>query len=147
MPAKHYHGQLDFFAVYCRATTSAAAYGSLLTTRSAAWLLKDFARLLVREDLAFHALERVVDRLRVAAEPLRHVLVGRAFEVEAQCVRFETGEARAEAADEALQLLGRDHHHRRLVHRRPGQRVAERAFAVRVLAGGGVAERDVRVER
>jgi hypothetical protein len=33
------------------------------------------------------------------------------------------------------------------VHRRAGQRVAERALAVAVLAGGCVAERDVRVQR
>ena len=59
------------------------------TTKSDASLLKDFARLLVRDDLALHPLEGVVDRLRVAAEPVSHVLVGRAFEVEAERVGLE----------------------------------------------------------
>src|SRR5438132_9222509 len=64
-----------------RAITSANGSDSRPTTRSRASLLKDFARLLVRDDLALHALERVVDRLRVATQPLRHVFIGRAFEV------------------------------------------------------------------
>src|SRR4051794_3335928 len=130
-----------------RATTSGEESGLLPITKSAVSSLKDFARLLVREDLALHALERVVDRLRVAAEPFGHVLVGRAFEIEPERVRLEAGEPGAEAADEALQLLGRDHHHRRLMHGRPGQGVAERALSVRVLARRGMAERDVGVER
>src|SRR6185437_641334 len=69
------------------------------------------------------------------------------FEVEAQRVRLERGETSAEAEDEALQLFGRDHDERRLVHRRARQRVAERAIALAVLPRRCVAERDVRVER
>src|SRR6478672_4191193 len=130
-----------------RETTSASGSAGPPTTRSAASLLRDFAGLLVREDLPLHALQRIVDRLRVAAEPLRHVLVGRPLEVKAERVRLERRETGAEAEDEALELLGRDDHHRRLVHRGAWQRVAERALAVRVLAGRGVAERDVGVER
>jgi hypothetical protein len=44
-------------------------------------LLKNLARLLVRQDLPLHTLQGVVDRLRVAAEVVRHLLVGRALEV------------------------------------------------------------------
>ena len=51
--------------------------------RSVATLLQDFARLLVRQHLALDPLERVVDRLRVAPELGRHLLVARALEVEA----------------------------------------------------------------
>src|SRR5919197_4080448 len=83
--------------------------GSDRNLRERRLLLQDFARLLVRDDLPLHALERVVDRLRVAAEPLGHLLVRRALEVEPQRVRLERREARAEAEDEALELLGRDH--------------------------------------
>src|SRR3954462_11284764 len=103
------------------------------------WSLWDFARLLVGENLPLDALERVVDRLRVAAELLRHVLVRRALEVEAKRVGLERREAGAEAEDEALQLLGRDHDQRRLVHRRAWQGVAERALALAVLPRGAVA--------
>src|SRR5881394_4202527 len=101
----------------------------------------------MREDLALDALQRVVDRLRVAAELFGHVLVGRALEIEAQGVRLERREARAEAEDEALQLLGRDHDQRRLMHRRAWQGVAERALALAVLPRGAVAEGDVRIQR
>src|SRR5215470_6453225 len=99
------------------------------------------------EDLPLDALERVVDRLRVAAEPFGHVLVGRALEIEAQRVRLERREARAEAEDEALELLGGDHDERRLVYGRAGQRIAERAFTLAFLSRRRVAERDVGVER
>ena len=51
-------------------------------------LLQDLARALVRVDLPLDPLERVVDRLRVAAETLGHLLVGRAFEIQAQRVRL-----------------------------------------------------------
>src|SRR6266536_1234650 len=88
------------------------------TTKSADSSLKDFAPLLVRDDLALHALQRVVDRLRVAAEPFGHLLVGRALEVETERVGLEWRQARAEAHHEALQLLRGDHHHRGLVHGR-----------------------------
>src|SRR6201999_1169028 len=46
-------------------------------------LLQHSAAALVGEDLPLHPPERVVDRLRVAAELFGHLLVGRAFEVEA----------------------------------------------------------------
>src|SRR3954468_15490717 len=101
----------------------------------------------MRDDLALDALQRVVDRLRVAAELVGHVLVRRALQIEAQGIRLERREARAEAEDQALQLLGRDHDEWRLVHRWARQRVAERAIALAVLPRRCVAERDVRVER
>src|SRR5262249_36605111 len=99
------------------------------------------------EDLPLDALERVVDRLRIAAEPFGHLLVGGALEIKAQRVRLERRETRAEAEDEALELLGGDHDERRLVYGGAGQRVAERAFALTLLSRGCVAERDVGVER
>src|SRR4051812_28429085 len=111
------------------------------------WSLWDFARLLVGENLPLDALERVVDRLRVAAEALGHVLVGRSLEVEAKRVGLERREAGAEAEDEALQLLGRDDHHGRLVDGGARERVAERALAVGILTCRCMAERNVRVER
>src|SRR3954469_21496604 len=83
--------------------------------RSAGRLLQDLARLLVVQNLALDPLERVVDRLRVALEPLGHVLVGRAFEVELEGVGLELRETCAEAEDETLELLRRDDADRRLV--------------------------------
>src|SRR5581483_779851 len=82
-------------------TTSRSGFDSPPTTRSGGSLLKNFAGLLVRDDLPLHALERVVDRLRVASELLGHVLVRRALEVEAQGIRLEIGEPGAETEDEA----------------------------------------------
>src|SRR5438874_11600769 len=110
-------------------------------------LKQNFAALLVLGDLALHALERVVDRLRVAAEPLGHVLVGRALQVQAKRVGLERRQPRAEAEDEALELLGGDDDDGRLVRARAGQRVAEGALAVALLTGGRVAERDVLAQR
>ena len=52
----------------------------------------------MRENLALDPLQRVVDRLGVAAELLGHVLVGRALEVEAQSVRLDQGFDRDEVA-------------------------------------------------
>jgi hypothetical protein len=52
-------------------------------------LRQDLTFLLVVQDLPLDPLERVVDRLRVAAELLGHLLVGRAFEVEPERVRLE----------------------------------------------------------
>src|SRR4051794_41917908 len=101
----------------------------------------------MRKDLALDALQRVVDRLRVAAELVGHVLVGRALQIEAQGIRLERREARAEAEDQALQLLGRDHDEWRLVHRWARQRVAGRGIALAVLPRRCVAEREQRVER
>src|SRR5919106_4921926 len=105
------------------------------------------ARALVVDDLALHALERVVDRLRVAAELRGHLLVRAALEVEPERIGLERREAGAEGEDEALELLGRDHADGRVVDARAGQSVAERALAVRVLPRRRVAEGDVRVQR
>ena len=66
-------------------------------------------------------------------EPLGHLLVRGALEVHAQRVRLERREAGAEAEDEALQLVARDHRDRRIVDVRPGQRIAERAVRVGIL--------------
>ena len=100
--------------------------------------------LLVGQDLALDPLERVVDRLRSRSRARRPSPRTRALRgSSAQRVRLERREAGAEREDEALQLLGRDHAHGRVVDRRAGERVAERALAVGVLAGRRVAERDV----
>src|SRR5581483_5290609 len=109
-------------------------------------LQEDLTSALVLEHLALHALERVVDRLRVAPELVGHLFVRRSFEVETQGVRLEPGKTRAEAEDEALQLLARDHAGRRLVDARPGQRVAQGHVALRILTGRSLAEGDVVVE-
>src|SRR5918996_3650154 len=104
---------------------SGGASASRSTTRSAGCAsVQHLARFLVRLDLALDALQRVVDRLRVAAELLGHLLVRRALEVEPQRVGLELGETGPEAEDEALQLLGRDHAHRGLVHAGARKRVA-----------------------
>src|SRR4051812_45314085 len=108
---------------------------------------KNCARLLVLQDLPLDALERVVDRLRVAGELHRHLLVREPVEVEPQRVRFEPRQSGPEAEDQALQLLGGDDAHRRVVDVRPREGLAERALAVGLLTGWRVAERDVRVER
>jgi len=54
----------------------------------------------VGQDLPFHALEGVVDRLAVALELVAHRLVGVAVEIETESLRLEPGEARAETADD-----------------------------------------------
>src|SRR4051812_3478245 len=110
-------------------------------------LARDGAGLLVRDDLALHPLQRVVDRLRVAVEHDRHLVVRVALEVELERLRLERREAGAEREDEALQLLRRDDADGRIVDAGAGERVAERALVVAVLACRRVAERDVRVER
>src|SRR3954451_17763827 len=66
-------------------------------------LVQDLAQLLVLQDLALHPLQGIVDRLRVAAQLLRHLLVGGAFEVELERVGLELRKAGAECEDEALQ--------------------------------------------
>src|SRR5919198_4397546 len=101
----------------------------------------------MREHLALHALESVVDRLRVAAEALGHLLVRLALEVEPERVCLEPGEPGAEGEDEALELLGGDDADGRVVDPRAWQRIAEGAVAVRLLPGRGVAERDIGVQR
>src|SRR5204862_7825870 len=77
----------------------------------------------------------------------RHRLVRLTLEVEAERVRLERRQSSAEAADERLELLRRDHADGRIVDARPRQRVAEGALALGLLAGRGVAERHVGVER
>src|SRR5918992_3247845 len=104
-------------------------------------LLQDLTRSLVREDLALDALQRVVDRLRVAAELLGHLLVGGALEVEPQRVRLQLREPASEGEDETLELLRRDHADGGLVDARAGKRVSEGAVAVGLLTGGGCCER------
>ncbi len=88
----------------------------------------------MRENLPLHPLERVVDRLRVAAELLRHLLVRVPLNVEPQRVRLELREAAPETEHEALELLARDDLHRWLVDVRARQRVAERAIRIDLLA-------------
>src|SRR5207237_7981275 len=86
-------------------------------------------------------------RLRVATELRRHLLVRRTLEVEAQRVRLELRQTRAEREDEALELLRRDYADRGVVDCRAREGVAQRAFAIGILAGRRMAERDVRVQR
>jgi hypothetical protein len=52
-------------------------------------LVQDFPCLLVRDDLALDPLERIVDRLAVAAELHGHLLVGETFQVAAQRIGLE----------------------------------------------------------
>src|SRR6185503_16713192 len=94
---------------------------------------EDGALGLVGEDLPLDPLERVVDRLAVAAERLGHLLVRVPVEIETERLRLEPRERRAEAADERLELLRRDHAHRRIDDRGAGERVAECALALDVL--------------
>ena len=63
---------------------------------------------------------------------------GGTLEVAAERVGLERGEGRAETADEALELLGRDHADRRVVNSQARKRIAEGAIAVGILAGQGV---------
>src|SRR6266540_2160867 len=173
--SRDYHGDIDAFGVYCMKLGGVyfVPISELPNRRYAALriapplnnqyqnvrfacdyeiaqvdlLLQNLARPLVLDDLPLHPLQRIVDRLRIAAALLGHLLVGASLEVEAQCVGLQLRQARAEAEDEALQLLGRDDDDGRLLHGRAGQRVAERALAVGVLTGRGVTERHVAVQR
>src|SRR3954470_17613407 len=95
------------------------------TAPMARTLVQNLAQLLVLEHLALDSLERVVDRLRVAAEVLGHLLIGRALEVELERVGLQLRKAGAQREDEALQLLGRNDADRRIVDARPGERVPE----------------------
>src|SRR3954449_9493164 len=95
-----------------------------------AGLEQDLARALVSEDLPLHPLQRVVDRLRVAAQELGHRFVRFAFEVQTECVRLERREAGPEREHEALQLLRRDHADRWLLRVRSWECLAERALAL-----------------
>src|SRR5207302_5415438 len=124
----------------CGATTSVrlmrlpsiAVKPDASTGSSTSDLLQNLTRSLVRQHLPLDPLERVVDRLRVAAELLGHLLVGRALEVQTQRVGLELRQPAAEREDEALQLLRRDHDDRGLVDDRAREGVAEGALAVRV---------------
>src|SRR5829696_3590960 len=100
----------------------------------------------VRHDLALHALQRVVDGLRVAADPLADLLVATPVEVERQHPGLELGEGGRQAADERPQLLGGDDLVDRVVDPRPGDHLVERRLAVRG-ARGRLRERDVLVQR
>ena len=73
---------------------------------------------------------------------LRHLLVGVALDVEAKRVALQRREAGPKTEDEALELLRRDDADGRVVDAGPGQCIAERALPL-LLAGGGLAERDV----
>src|SRR4029453_16987977 len=66
-------------------------------------LREDGSRLPVDDDLPLHALERVVDRLRVTPEELGHLLVRVALEVEAECIRFELRQPATSRQDSALE--------------------------------------------
>src|SRR5215218_10077961 len=76
--------------------------------RAGGGLQQDVAGAQVRPDLALDPLERVVDRLRVAAQALADGLVAAAVEVEGEDARLELGERRRQAPDERAQLLGAD---------------------------------------
>src|SRR5436309_5957256 len=76
-------------------------------------LPEHLAGVLVHDDLALDSLQRVVDRLGVHLELHRHVLVRGTLEVETKRLCLQLRQSRAEAEDEALELLGRDHLHRR----------------------------------
>src|SRR3954454_21724590 len=84
----------------------------------------------VRADLALDALQRVVDRLRVAPQPLADDLVGVAVEVERQHARLEVREDRRKAGDQRAQLLGRDDLVDRIVRGGAGQHLVERGLPV-----------------
>src|SRR5439155_16671790 len=75
-----------------------------------------------------------------------HLLVGFTLQIEPQGVRLELGKAAAQGENETLELLGRDHADRRIVHARPREGIPEGALAVRLLARRGVAEGDVGVQ-
>src|SRR5919201_1778772 len=95
----------------CRSTTQRAApfHPPRCPVRGrSSRLEQNFASLLVRQHLPLDALQRVVDRLRVAAELGCHLLVRRALEIQPQRVRLELRQARSQGEDEALQLLRRD---------------------------------------
>src|SRR5262245_16787873 len=110
-------------------------------------LQENLPGLLVSQDFPLDPLERVVDRLGVAPELLRHLFVRATLEIEPKRISLEPGEAGPEREDEALELLGGDDADGRIVHAGAREGVAQAAFAVRLLAGGGMAEGDVRVER
>src|SRR5919206_1035500 len=104
------------------------------------------ARREVGSDLALDPLQRVVDGLRVAPDPLADVLVAVPVEVQRQHAGLELRQRGGQAAHEGAELLGGDHLVDRVVHRRPRDDLVERRLAVG-RAGGRLRERDVLVER
>src|SRR4051812_9379902 len=109
-------------------------------------LKQHVARLKVRADLALHALQRVVDRLRVAREPLGDRLVRVPVEVERQHRALELGKDARQTRHQAVQLLARDHLVHGVVRDRPGEDLVERRLRVAGRGRGG-RERHVLVER
>src|SRR5215212_11120750 len=103
-------------------------------------LEEHFARAEVRADLALHALERVVDRLRVALEPVGDRLVAVPVQVERQHRALQLGQDAREARHQAVQLLGGDHLVDRIVRRRTREQLVERRIAVATAGGGRLRE-------
>ena len=114
-----------------RCRTSSPVVAAAPNSYSAAAMAVEKTLILIKPDAV---------RRRLAAEILGHVLVRRALQVEPERVGLERGQRRRETPDQRLQLLGRDDLHRWLVDVRGGERIAESDVAVRVLAGGRVAE-------
>src|SRR4051794_30084481 len=86
----------------------------------------DPARFEVSADLALHALERVVDRLRVAVEARRDRLVRIAVQVERQHRALELREHAGQACHQRMQLLAGDHLVHRVVRGRARQDLVQR---------------------
>src|SRR3954468_9022833 len=103
-------------------------------------------RLKVRPDLALDPLQRVVDGLRVAREPLGDRLVGVAVEVERQDGALELRQDARQARDEAVQLPARDPLVHRVVRHRARKHLVERRLGV-TRRRRRRRERDVLVER
>src|SRR4051794_13086452 len=104
------------------------------------------ARIEVCGNLALHALECVVDGLRVAVEAPGDLLVRAAVEVQGQDRALELGEGARQAADEAVELLGGDDLDRGVVNGRPWEDVLECLLSLPG-ARRRLRERDVLVER
>src|SRR3954451_10506184 len=119
---------------------------AMITSAITAVLLEDVPGRQVRADLALDPLQRVVDRLGVAAEALADLLVAVAVQVQGQHAGLELRQRRREAGDQRLQLLGADDLVDRVVHRRAGDDLVERGLAV-LGRRGRRRERDVLVQR
>ena len=85
--------------------------------------------------LPLHALQRVVHRLRVATDEIADRFVASPFQVIRQDLGLERRKRRAQAREQAPELVGRDDARRRVVNGRPRERVAERAFGIEILPG------------
>ena len=76
----------------------------------------------MRADLALDALQRVVDGLGIAREPLAHLLVGVAVEVQRQDPALELRQRCGQAPDERAQLTASlERLHELLVRDSPGE--------------------------